>query len=127
MKTTYINQLPEAFIERIYVEVQKKNPRGCREEYQDAMDGRLCDIESFINVTALLQEVEVWKKLGREIGHFEYGDLIWDEGGKVLMVTLKSDNTNKISLEDVQEFYRSGYIQKICIDEEVHTFFETQQ
>lgn len=122
MKTTHVLQLPEAMIERIYVEIQKENPRGCQEEHQDALNSRLCDLEDFININLLMSEMETWKALNREVGHFEYGDLIWDVDGNTFMVTQKSVPPNKISLEDVKELYRSGYVQKICIDEEVLSF-----
>lgn len=131
MKTTYVQQLPEAVIDRIYVEIQKDNPRGCHEEHTDtleaAMNSRLCDLEDTININLLLSEMETFKALNREIGHFEYGDLIWDVDGNTFMVTEKTVPPNKISLEDVRELYRSGYIQKICIDEEVYSFLEVIQ
>lgn len=125
MKTTYIKQLPEAMIERVYVEIQNENPRGCREEYEDAMDGRLCDLVN-IDINLLLSEMEVFKSLNREVGHFEYGDFVWDVDGNSFMVTKNTIPPHKISLEDVKELYRSGYIRQICIDEEILSFTESK-
>lgn len=129
MKTTYIHLLPKLLQERLYIDLQRANPRACNDEindnFQDALNSRLCDLEDAISISNYLTEFEFWKEIDREVGTFEGGDIVWDIDGNSYLIMSKTDLSKipkTLCAKDARELYIEGNLQSMCVNDVILPF-----